>query len=155
MSLEMQVIMADFKTEQGAKDALKAIKDHDLKSGSVAMLSKNEKGKIRVKETDDWGGGKGAAAGAIAGAFIPLVGMLGGAIVGGVAAKLRDGGFPNDKLKQMANDLEPGHSLFVMITEAESASSVEQVLSTAGGQIISHPMGADLTAELHKAVETE
>ena len=42
------------------------------------------------------------AAGAVAAAFIPVVGVIGGAIVGGVAAKLRDGGFPNDKLKAMA-----------------------------------------------------
>jgi uncharacterized membrane protein len=153
MSLEMQVIMADYKSESGAKDALKAIKKKKLKSGAVAILSKSEKGKIHVKETDDWGGGKGAVAGALAAGFIPVVGWLGGAIIGGVAAKMRDGGFPNDKLKAMAEGLEPGHSMFVMLTDSESVAAVEGVLSESGGDLISHALDEGLTAELEEAVE--
>jgi uncharacterized membrane protein len=153
MSLDMQVIMADYQSEDGAKDTLKTIKKQKLKSGAVAILSKSEKGKIHVKETDDWGGGKGAVAGALAGGFIPVVGWLGGAIIGGVAAKMRDGGFPNDKLKAMAEDLEPGHSIFVMLTDADSVSAVEGVLTSSGGQIISHAVSADLTEQLEEAVD--
>ncbi|MDX1416786.1 MAG: DUF1269 domain-containing protein [Candidatus Promineifilaceae bacterium] len=154
MSLEMQVIMADYQNESGAKDTLKTIKKQKLKSGAVAILSKSEKGKIHVKETDDWGGGKGAVAGAIAAGFIPIVGWLGGAIIGGVAAKMRDGGFPNDKLKAMAEGLEPGHSMFVMLTDSDSVAAVESVLTDSGGEIISHQVSADLTAQLEEAVET-
>ncbi|KPK04512.1 MAG: hypothetical protein AMJ56_17320 [Anaerolineae bacterium SG8_19] len=62
MSVDMQIIVANFDTEDGAKDALKAVKHEKVNRGDVAILSKNEKGKIRVKETDDWGGGKGAVA---------------------------------------------------------------------------------------------
>ena len=153
MTLEMQVIMADYQSEDGAKDVLKTIKKKKLKSGAVAILSKNEKGKIHVKETDDWGGGKGAVAGALAAGFIPVVGWLGGAIIGGVAAKMRDGGFPNDKLKAMAEGLAPGHSMFVMLTDSDSVDAVEGVLANSGGEIISHAVGADLTAELEEAVE--
>jgi uncharacterized membrane protein len=154
MSLEMQVIMANFPSESGAKDALKTIKNQKLKSGAIAVLSKNEKGKIHVKETDDWGGGKGAVAGAVAAAFIPVVGVIGGAIVGGVAAKLRDGGFPNDKLKAMAEDLEPGNSMIVMLTDSDSVDAVEGVLSESGGELISHAVSADLSAELDEAAES-
>jgi len=149
----MQVIMADYQNESGAKDALKTIKSQKLKSGAVAILSKNNKGKIHVKETDDWGGGKGAVAGALAAGFIPIVGWVGGAIIGGVAAKMRDGGFPNDKLKAMAEDLEPGHSMFVMLTDSDSVVAVEDVLTDSGGELISHPVSADLTAELDEAVD--
>ena len=102
MSMEMQIIVANFDTEQGAKEALKAVKHEKIKRGDVAILSKNEKGKIHVKETYDWGGGKGAFAGAVFGYFIPVVGTIAGANIGGVAAKLREGGFPNDTLKDMS-----------------------------------------------------
>lgn len=153
MSIEMQVIVANFVNRDGAKDALKALKRDKVKRGDVAILSKSEKGKVRVKETADWGGGKGAVAGALVGAFIPVVGMIGGAIIGGVAAKLRDGGFPNDTLKQMAESLEPDHSMFVMLTDSDSVAEVERVLSEAGGQLVSHPVSADLASELDEAAE--
>jgi uncharacterized membrane protein len=153
MSVDMQIIVANFDTEDGAKDALKAVKHEKVNRGDVAILSKNEKGKIRVKETDDWGGGKGAVAGAVVGSFIPVVGTIGGAIIGGVAAKLRDGGFPNDKLKEMAESLEPDHSMYVMLTDSDSVGAVESVLVGAGGQLVSHPVSADLAGELDEAAE--
>lgn len=153
MSIEMQIIVANFDTEDGAKDALKAVKHEKIKRGDVAILSKNEKGKIHVKETDDWGGGKGAVAGAVVGSFIPVLGTIGGAIIGGVAAKLRDGGFPNDKLKEMAESLEPDHSMYVMLTDSDSVEAVESVLAAAGGQLVSHPVSADLAGELEEAAE--
>ena len=153
MSIDMQIIVANFDTKDGAKDALKAVKHEKVNRGDVAILSKNEKGKIRVKETADWGGGKGAVAGAVVGSFIPVVGTLAGAVIGGVAARLRDGGFPNDTLKKMAGSLEADHSMFVMLTDAESVEVVEGILSTAGGQLASHPVSADLAAELESAAE--
>ena len=151
MSMDMQIIIANFDTKDGAKDALKAVKHEKIKRGDVAILSKNEKGKIRVKETDDWGGGKGAVAGAVVGSFIPVVGTIAGAVIGGVTAKLRDGGFPNDKLKDMAESLEPDHSMFMMLTDSGSVDAVEAILSTSGGQLVSHPVSADLATELDEA----
>jgi uncharacterized membrane protein len=153
MSIDMQIIVANFDSKDAAKDALKAVKHKKVQRGDVAILSKNEKGKIKVKETDDWGGGKGAVAGAVVGSFIPVVGTIGGAIIGGVAAKLRDGGFPNDKLKEMAESLEPDHSMYVMLTDSGSVAAVENILEGAGGQLVSHPVGADLASELDEAAE--
>lgn len=153
MSLEMQIIAANFGTKDGAKEALKALKQNKLKRGDVAVLSKSEKGKLHVKETDDWGGGKGAVAGAVVGSFIPVVGTIAGAIIGGVTAKLRDGGFPNDTLKEMADSLEPEHSMIVVLTDAASAGQVESVLSATGGQLVSYPVSADLAAKLDEAAE--
>jgi len=153
MSMDMQIIVANFDTKDGAKEALKAVKHDKVKRGDVAILSKNEKGKIQVKETADWGGGKGAVAGAVVGSFIPVVGTIAGAIIGGVTAKLRDGGFPNDTLKEMAQSLEPDHSMFMILTDSGSVEAVESVLSGAGGQLVSHPVSAELASDLEKAAE--
>ena len=153
MSIDMQIIVANFDTSDGAKEALKTLKKQKLKHGDVAILSKNEKGKIKVKETADWGGGKGAVAGALVGSFIPVVGTIAGAIIGGVAAKLRDGGFPNDTLKGMAESLEPEHSMFVMLTDSGSVAAVEGVLAGAGGELVSHPVNAELVVELEAAAD--
>lgn len=156
MSAQMQVLVAHFPGEDDAKQALKAIKSQKLKSGSAAVLSKNEAGKIRVKETDDWGAGKGAAAGAVAGAVLPVIGWAGGALVGAVAAKLHDGGFPDDTLKAMAHNLEPDSSMFLMLTDSDLVPVVERVLIDRGGIIeVNHALGEELSKTIVDAVEEE
>lgn len=152
----MQVIVSDFPGEDYASKALKRIKSLDLKSGSAAILSKDPGGKVRVKETDDWGAGRGAAAGAVAGAVLPIVGWVSGAIAGAVAAKLHDGGFPDDKLKAMAHDLEPDSSMFLMLTESELIPTVEDVLRDMGGVIeINHELTEELSQTLSEGLEEE
>jgi uncharacterized membrane protein len=156
MSSQMQVVVARFPGEDDASEALKTIKAKDLKSGSAAVLSKDEEGKIRIKETNDWGAGKGAAAGAVAGAILPVVGWVGGAIIGGAAAKLHDGGFPDDKLKAMAHSLESNSSMFLMLTDPNLVSVVEGSLSELGGQVeINQTLSEDLSTTINEAVETE
>lgn len=156
MSSQMQVIVANFPGTGDARQALKEIKAQKLKSGSAAVLSKNEDGKIRVKDTDDWGAGKGAAAGAVAGAVLPVVGWFGGAIVGALAAKIHDGGFPDTKLRAMANELEPDSSMLLMLTDNELIQSVEQVLTGLGGQIgVNQALTEELSTTIFEAIEEE
>ena len=65
---------------------------------------KDDKGKLHIKETADMGGGKGATIGGVAGGVIGAIAgaalagpVLVGALVGGLAAKLKDSGFDNDR----------------------------------------------------------
>ena len=156
MSSRMQVIVSDFPGEDYAAKALDRINDLDLKSGSAAILSKDPGGEVRVKETDDWGAGKGAAAGAVAGAVLPIVGWAGGALVGAVAAKLHDGGFPDEKLRAMAHNLKPDSSMFLMLTDSDLIPAVEDVLSGMGGIIeINHELTEELSKTLSEALEEE
>lgn len=156
MSSQMQVIVSQFPGEDYASKALKRVKSLDLKSGSAAILSKDPAGKVRVKETDDWGVGRGAAAGAVAGAVLPIVGWVSGAIAGAVAARLHDGGFPDDKLKAMAHGLEPGSSMFLMLTDSDLTAAVQEVLRDMGGLIeINHELTEELSQTLSEALEEE
>ena len=162
MSTKTQIIAANFETKDGAKDALKAVKHAKVSHGTVAILSKSDKGKVKVKETDEWGAFAGAFAGAAAGSIL-VGGILGlgiyafsaaaiGGVIGGVIADKTDTGLPNDQLKEMAESLEPDHSMYVMLTDADSVQAVEGILSEVGGQLISHPISAELMDELGKAV---
>lgn len=156
MSSRMQVIVSDFPGEDYAAKALDRINDLDLKTGSAAILSKDPGGKVRVKETDDWGVGKGAAAGAVAGAVLPIVGWVSGAIAGAVAAKLHDGGFPDEKLRVMAHKLEPDSSMFLMLTDSQLLPAVEDVLRNMGGVIeINYELTEELSQTLSEALEEE
>ena len=150
-----QIIVATFPTEDGAKKASKAIKKDKVKRGNVAIISKTKKGKIHVKESHDWGGGKGALAGAALGAVIPVVGMAIGALAGGVIAKMKDGGFPNDTLKEMGKNLEPEHSMLAMVVDYSAREQAESDLKAAGGQIVSHTLDVRMAQELDEAVAAD
>lgn len=155
MSIAMQLMIADFNTPDGAKNAMKEVKKERLKRGDFAILSKSEEGKLKIKETDnwDWGIAAGAFAGALVGGFIGVGGAMILGAIGGITVKLIDRGFPNDKLKEMAESLESDHSMFVLLTDSESAPAVERILDESGGQLISHSVGADLVADLEEAVD--
>jgi hypothetical protein len=99
----LQVVIAAFKDENTANEALKALKQARnqglIRIVDAAVLRKDEKGKLHIKETADMGGGKGAVIGGVAGGVIGLLAgpvgwaALGGAVLGGLAAKMKDGGF--------------------------------------------------------------
>lgn len=156
MSAQKQVIVASFPEEGGAYGALRAIKFKHLKDGSAAILSKNERGKIRIKDVDDWGAGRGAAAGALAGAVLPIVGWAAGAAVGAVAAKVNDGGFPDQKLKVMANDLTPDSSVLLLLTDNEIIPTLEMIVSEFDGILeINHELSEELSKTMFEALEED
>lgn len=149
----MQMIVAAFPTEDGAKDALKMIKKDKIKRANAAVVSKNEKGKLHIKEQHDWGMGKAAVVGGLASLIIPGVGIILGAAGGAVAAKLIDLGFPDDTLKHMGRALESNHSALVVLVDSFDREHVERVMLDAGGQIVSHKLDADTADELAAAYE--
>jgi len=96
----VQLIVAAFQDEKSADMALKELKQARREKligiQNAAVIRKDEKGKLHIKETADMGGGKGAALGGVTGAAIGLlagpalwVPAAVGALVGGLAAKLR------------------------------------------------------------------
>ena len=97
----IQLVVAAFKDEKAAKAALKELKKAQraklIKIENAAVLRKDKKGKLHIKETQDMGGGKGAALGGVGGAAVGLIAgatlaapAVVGALVGGLVAKLRD-----------------------------------------------------------------
>ena len=159
----VQVVVAAFQDEKAADEAL-----YDLKTAkwagvigiqNAAVLRRDEKNKLHIKETGDWGGGKGAAAGAVLGGFIGLlagpVGWLGvtGAVVGGLAAKLRDSGFSDERLKQLGESLQPGTSAIVAVIEHKWVADLEKEMSEAGAEVMTEEISADIAAQLESGRE--
>lgn len=150
MADEMRLLIAKFDNEQGAKEALKAIEEAQVERGDAAVLTKNEQGEINVKEAHSWGWGilTGAVAGGLIGLFVPVVGVIvgagTGAALGAVVDKLRDAGFPDERLKTMAESLEPGDSMIIILLDSGSASAAERITAESGGELIGHSLDADL-----------
>ncbi|MFO7680076.1 MAG: DUF1269 domain-containing protein [Chloroflexota bacterium] len=144
----VQVIVAGFDSEEGADEAyqtLKALKREKLLTvKDAALLRRDMRNKVHIKELHDMGGVKGAVAGGLIGTSIALLtgpaGLLVtgavGAAVGGLVAKKRDSGLPNEQLKNLAEILKPGTSMIVAIVEHHWVDDFRDSLGKAGAKVV-------------------
>lgn len=155
----IQLVVAAFKDEKAAKAALKELKKAQraklIKIENAAVLRKDEKGKLHIKETQDMGGGKGAALGGVGGAAVGLVAgaalaapAVVGALIGGLVAKLRDSGFSDTRLKAIGEGLTPGSSAIVAVVEHKWVAQVEEVLAEAETDLLTLGLQADIANQL-------
>lgn len=155
----VQLIVAAFQDETTAKQALKALKEAQkeklVKIENAAVLRKDEKGKLHIQETADMGGKKGAVLGGVAGAAIGLIAgpllvvpAAVGALVGGLAAKLRDSGFSNARLETLGQGLKPGTSAIVAVVEHTWVAQVEEALANAKADLLTAAISADISEQL-------
>jgi len=160
----VELIVAAFPDEKAAKTALdelkKAKSEGLIAIEGAAVLRKDGKGKLHITETEDIGGGKGAAFGGVVGAGIGLIAgaalaapLAVGALVGGLASKLRDTGFSNERLQQVGENLTPGSSAIVAVVEHTWVQKVEETLAEAGANAFTEAIGADIAAQLEAGHE--
>lgn len=65
----------------------------------------------------------------------PRLGSLGRRSGRGLAAKLRDGGFPDEELRQIGRNVRPGSAALVVVTKPVWLDKVERVLRLHGGEV--------------------
>lgn len=157
----VQLIVAAFQDAKSADAALATLKDaakkNVIKVKNAAVLKKDSKGKIKITETADMGGGKGAAIGGVAGGAIGLIAgpallvpMGVGALVGGLVAKFRDTGFNDTRLKKLGESLKPGSSAIVAVVEHKWVSEMEKELKKQGADVLTEALGEDIAAQLEE-----
>lgn len=161
----LQIIIAAFQEEDAADQALKTLKEAKkeklISIDNAAVIRKDDDGKLHIKETADMGGGKGAGVGALVGGAIGLLaGPLGvaagsalGAAVGGITAKLYDGGFKDDRLRQIGTSLEPGTSAIIAVIEHRWVADLERELAEEGADVTTAALAADIAEQLQKGGE--
>jgi uncharacterized membrane protein len=160
----IQLIVAAFKDEKAAKEALKVLKQAQkeklIKIENAAVLHKDAKGKLHIKETADMGGKKGATLGGVAGAAIGLIAgpallvpAAVGALVGGLTAKLRDSGFSDARLEALGQSLTPGSSAIVAVVEHTWVDQVKAAMAEAGADALTASIGADISQQLEAGHE--
>ena len=163
-NVPVEVIVAAFQDEDGAKAALKELKHakHQglIKIDDAAVIRKDEKGKLHIKETEDMSTGKGAGIGAVIGGVIGLLGgpvgvALGagaGAAIGGIAAH-GDAGIKDERLETIGAGLEPGTSAIVAIVEHKWVEAVQAQLEEDATDVMAQQLSADIHAQLSEGRE--
>ena len=160
----VQLIVAAFKDEKSADEILKELKQAKKEKLigiiNAAVLRKDQNGKLHIKETADMKGGKGAALGGVTGAVVGLlagpallVPAAVGALVGGLAAKLRDSGFSDQRLKMVGEGLSPGSSAIVAVVEHKWVEQVQKEMEERGADLFAASLSADIASQLEAGKE--
>ena len=145
----VKIVAATFDSEPAATAAkTQLIADKDA-VGNIAIVTMNDQGKVKFKETGDMGTGKGALVGGGVGLVAAVFGgpawIVGGAAVGALAAKLRDSGFDDSQLKGLGEDLTPGSAAIVTLVPETAQTAVENDLHGSGAsRVIVKDIGFDL-----------
>jgi uncharacterized membrane protein len=94
----------------------------------------------------------GGVAGAVVGVIAGPVGWaaLGGAAIGGLASKLRDTGFRDERLRQMGDSLTPGTSAIVAVVEHEWVREVERRMENQAKDIVTEAITMDIADQLEQ-----
>jgi uncharacterized membrane protein len=161
----VQLIVSAFRDETGAQQALDQLKDAIKKDQgrieSAAVLRKGEDGQVRITQTVDFGGKKGAALGGVAGAAIGLIAGPAllvpagvGALIGGLAGKLRDAGFSDEHLERLGRSLTPGSSAIVAVVEHEWGGSIRESMTEAGADTVTEALARDIAEQLEAGGES-
>ena len=121
----IHVVVAAFDTPDGASNMLKTLEAASAVGletiEDAAVITRDSHGKLHIEEPGDWGGGRGAIGRRLVGVALGLLaGPVGwmaglGAVIGGLAAKLRDTGFSDARLRTLGESLEPGTSILVAV----------------------------------------
>jgi uncharacterized membrane protein len=129
MAAPLELIISVYHQPEQASSMLetirRSIQNGNLEIKHAAILVKDERGRVRLDDTQDVTPGRGALFGAITGGLIGLLagpagavaGAVAGAATGGVSAALLDMGFSNDQLQELQATMPAGSSALVILVE--------------------------------------
>ena len=108
---------------QALRELKQAKREHLIGILDVATLVVDDEGKLRIKDTKDRGAGEGAVIGGVLGAALGLIIgglgwlLVGGGVIGALAARARDGGLPDARLRELGDRMTPNSSAIVAVIE--------------------------------------
>jgi uncharacterized membrane protein len=128
----------------------------------LAMVTKDEDGKVNIKETREVSGKKGAARGAIVtgifGVIYPpslLATALGGGVIGGLWGRLKDSGIKTGRLKEFGDSIEPGQAGVIALSEPQYVAEIERTMGEWNATVIHHGFDEKESDELAKAASED
>ncbi len=153
-----------YEKEQTGFDALNELGDLQKQQlitlADAAVATKDEKGKVKVKQTLEnqvsgtaaiWGGFWGLLIGLLF--LAPIFWGLIGALLGFIMGKAGDVGIDDKFIKEVGDSLDIGQSaLFMLVVEA-TTDKVLDAMSKFGGKVYQTSLSKDDEAKLQKALE--
>jgi uncharacterized membrane protein len=158
----VQIVVAAFRSETAANQVLQELKQlqqtGQIKIDDAAVLDRDLNDQLHIRDTRDWGFGKGAAVGGTVGVAGVVLGVmtgpvgwavLGTALVGGVAAKMHHTyGFNEARLRKLGDSLQPGNSAIVAVVEHIWVARVEAAMKQQSTDVLIESMSRDIADQL-------
>jgi len=158
MSIELVVVTFDDEDKAGkARQALQALNKKGIAEiRNMAVLVKEQDGKVKFTEAADVDARQGTLFGAVAGGLIGLlggpagvvIGAAAGAATGRVAAGKIDRGFSDEYLEHLQEQLKPGSSALVTLVEEASVEKLAEALASLNGQLARQPLTDEVVEQL-------
>lgn len=162
------LIVVGFENELKADEVLHRLeqlqKEHLVDLEDAVVVIKNQKGKVRIKQTYDLVA-EGAASGSFWGLLIgllflnPLLGVAAGMAGGALSGAFSDIGIDDDFIKESGNTLEAGTSALFILAREVTPDKVMDELRPFNGKIMRTSLSkadeASLKAALEKAQATK
>lgn len=159
------VVVAVFDYENVVRATLNDLKsvqrNKTIAVKKAAVLRCQDNKLLRFIDVYDIRPGMGAVLGGVIGGFIGLLGhtiivpLTVGAMIGTVAAKLRESGFTEEDLAHLRKKLKPGTSLIVAEIEPAGMSEVEWLFQQADATVSIHELRGDMVSSLEAGAEVE
>jgi hypothetical protein len=156
-----QLVLAFFANEDTADRAVQEIKQwdkasKDIKLGSIGVLVKDEKGKVKTHKLGSRHTATGAAAGVLAAVLSGGVSLFGGVMLGSlVGAFIHKGlGMSKDDLVRIGGELDGGKAAVAVLAALDEATAVSAKLADLGGATETHEVTDEALEEAVAATET-
>ena len=155
-----QLVLAFYANEAAADGAVEAIKKWDkaskeIKLGSIGVLVKDEKGKVKTHKLGARHTTTGAAAGVLAAVLSGGVSLVGGVVLGSlVGAFIHKGlGMSKEDLARIGGELDGGKAAVAVLATADEAADVSAKLSELGGTVETHEVTDEALEQAVAATE--
>lgn len=143
------------KGDQALKTLKKWQKDKLVELGDAVVLVKDEKGKVKVHETEEFTTKRGAVAGGLAGLVVgtivggPVGGLILGAAAGGLAGKKIDLGISDDEIKVVSDSMgDASSAICVQIKSIEDKAMLASAIRQSGGKVHELSVTEDLEMDM-------
>ena len=158
------LIVITYDKEQTGRDALDELanlqKMQLLELEDAALATKDDKGKVKIKQTLEnqatgsaaiWGGFWGLLIGLLF--LAPIFWGLFGALMGYIAGKSSDLGIDDKFIKQVGDSLEPGGAALFMLVVKATPDKVLAEMQKFGGNVYQTSLSQEDEDKLKQALE--
>jgi len=140
MSDLVAISFDDPETATRALGSIRALeKDGGVELEDTAVVTKDADGKVHVKNEASSGTETGAAVGAVLGSLLFVVfpvGIIGGAIIGGLIGRAAAPGIDGNFVKQIEADLPAGGSALFVLTKGGHAGMLIASMRQYEGKVV-------------------
>lgn len=139
--------------------SLKGLANQDMLSlDDAAVITKDAKGKVEVKNMTEKNVKTGAVVGglvglALASVFFPVAGIALGAAGGAVIGKTLGNGVDKKFVKDVTESLTPGSSAILFLVSHENTGMLISALEPYSGKLYQTSFDSEIEAEIRKALK--